>query len=116
MATTIKEEHKDIILDSIAQARGFKYSATEGLLDPETDEIITNDPNKIAKDLLGQTATYKDLELAERIINYIKKLPNYDELVESARQAGLDLPENKYIETYQPGTTDWMRHIMDICK
>lgn len=115
-----KEEHKNILLSSIAQARGFKYNIKEGLLDPETDTVITNDLNTIAKELLGLTATIKDIELLESIINYIKKLPNYDKLIESAkeplRKEGIELPENKYIETYQPGTIGWMRQVMDLCK
>lgn len=116
MATMTNKENKHILLASIAKARGFKYSVAEGLVDIESGEVITKDPNKIAKDLLGQTATYKDIELSEKIISYIKKLPNYEQLIESARKEGLELPENKYIETYQPGTTGWMRTVMDLCK
>jgi hypothetical protein len=115
-----KGEHRHILLSSIARARGMKYSAKNGLVDPETDEIITKDPNKMAKDLLGQTATVNDIKSFESIIAYIKKLPNYEELVSAAKETlakqGMELPENKRIETFQPGSIGWMRQMIDLVK
>lgn len=115
-----KGEHRHILLSSIARARGMKYSYKNGLVDPETNETITKDPNKMAKDLLGQTAGPNDIKSVESIINYIKKLPNYEELVAAARETldkqGINLPENKQIESYQPGSIGWMRKMIDICK
>jgi hypothetical protein len=115
-------EHRHILLASIARGRGLKYSPKFGLVDPETNEPLSggDDWNKIAKDLLGQTATVKDIRSVDSIINYIKKLPNYEELVAAARDTlgkqGITLPENKTIETFQPGTIGWMRQMIDICK
>jgi hypothetical protein len=115
-----KGEHRHILLSSVARARGMKYSYKNGLVDPETNEVITKDPNKMAKDLLGQTATANDIKSVESIINYIKKLPNYEELVASARETlgkqGVELPENKKIETFQPGSIGWMRQMIEICR
>lgn len=115
-----KGEHRHILLSSIARARGFKYSYKNGLVDPETETTITKDPNKMAKDLLGQTATSNDIKSVESILNYIKKLPNYEELIAAAKDTlgkqGVALPENKKIETFQPGTIGWMRQLIDICK
>ena len=115
-----KGEHRHILLSSIARARGFKYSYKNGLVDPETDEVITKDPNKMAKDLLGQTATANDIKSVESIINYVKKLPNYDELVAAARETlgkqGVELPESRRLEHYSPNSPSWMRQIMDMIK
>ena len=115
-----KGEHRHILLSSIARARGFKYSYKNGLMSPETDETITKDPNKMAKDLLGQTATANDIKSVESIIEYVKKLPNYEELVSAARDTlgkqGVTLPENKTIEVFQPGSIGWMRQMIEICK
>jgi hypothetical protein len=115
-----KGEHRHILLSSIARAKGFKYSYKNGLMDPETDATITKDPNKMAKDLLGQTATANDLKSVESIVSYIKKLPNYEELVSAARETlskqGIELPENIAIETFQPGSIGWMRQMIEICK
>lgn len=115
-----KGEHRHILLASIARARGMKYSYKNGLVDPETNEVITKDPNKMAKDLLGLTATINDIKSVESIISYIKKLPNYEELVASAKETlgkqGVELPENKFIETFQPGSIGWMRQMIEICR
>jgi hypothetical protein len=97
--------------------QGMKWSANEGLKDRETNELVSNDPNQIAKTLLGQTASPSTLETVESIVNYIKKLPNYDDLVADAVGAferdGLTLPDNKQVETYQ---ANWMRRMIDSVK
>ena len=98
----------------------MKWSANEGLKDRETNELVSQDPNQIAKVLLGQTATPSTLESVESIVNYIKKLPIYDELVadsvESFARDGLELPDNKQVETYQADHNAWMRKMIDIVK
>jgi hypothetical protein len=115
-------EHRHILLSSIARARGLKYSPKFGLVDPESNEPITggDDWNKIAKDLLGQTATVKDIRSVESIINYIKKLPNYEELIAAAKDTlgkqGVELPQKEALEHYTPNSPAWMRKIIDIVK
>jgi hypothetical protein len=100
----------------------MKYSPKHGLLNPQTDELLPNgnDWNQIAKQLLGLTATTKDIRSVENILSYIKKLPNYDELVAGARETlgkqGIELPRANQIESYQPGTIGWMRQLIDIVK
>jgi|TARA_B110000211_G_scaffold70226_1_gene81236 hypothetical protein len=112
-----KGMHRHILLSSIAKTKGMKWSANEGLKDRETNELVSNDPNQIAKTLLGQTASPSTLETVESIVNYIKKLPNYDDLVADAVDAfardGLTLPDNKQVETYQ---ANWMRRMIDSVK
>lgn len=115
-------EHRHILLSSIARARGLKYSPKFGLVDPETNDPVANgdDWNKIAKDLLGQTATIKDIRSVESIINYIKKLPNYEELISAAQEtlgrSGIELPKKESIENFRPGSIGWMRKMIDIVK
>jgi len=115
-------EHRHILLSSIARARGLKYSPKFGLVNPDTNETIPDgdDWNVIAKKLLGQTATVKDIRNVENIIAYIRKLPNYEELISAAREtlgkSGIELPKNEALESYQPGTIGWMRRMIDIVK
>ena len=115
-------EHRHILLASIARARGMKYSPKFGLVDPESNEPVSggDDWNTIAKQLLGQTATTKDIRSVESIISYIKKLPNYEELVAAAREtlgrSGIELPQKEAVESYQPGTIGWMRRMIDLVK
>lgn len=112
-------EHRHIVLSSIARARGLKYSPKFGLVDPDTNEPVDNgdDWNFIAKRLLGQTATVKDIRSVDAILNYIKKLPNYEELVSAARETlakqNITLPENKQVEVFKTGTAAWMRQMIN---
>jgi hypothetical protein len=116
----LKGAHRHIILSSIANARGLKWSFQNGLVNRETNEVITKDPNEIAKKLLGQTATPKDLADPEAIIDYVIKLPNYEELVVKAREnlekEGIQLPQAGTVESYQPGTGAWFRKMIEIVK
>lgn len=115
-------EHRHILLSSIARARGIKYSPKHGLLNPQTDELLPNgnDWNQIAKELLGQTATVKDIRSVDAILTYIKKLPNYEELIAGARETlgkqGIELPKNEAFESYQPGSIGWMRRMINLTK
>lgn len=115
-------EHRHIVLSSIARARGMKYSPKFGLVDPETNEPLPggDDWNTIAKKLLGQTATIKDIRSVDSIINYIKKLPNYEELISAAQEtlgrSGIELPKKEAVESFQPGSIGWMRKMIDIVR
>ena len=115
-------EHRHIVLSSIARARGIKYSPKSGLVDPETNEPLPNgdDWNTIAKQLLGQSASTKDIKSVDAIIEYIKKLPNYEELIASARETlgryDIELPKKEAFENFKPGTIGWMRSMIDIVK
>jgi hypothetical protein len=98
----------------------LKYSPKHGLVDPETNEPIPqgDDWNVIAKKLLGQSATVKDIRSVESIISYIKKLPNYEELIAAAQEtlgrSGIELPKKEALEHYTPNSPSWMRRIIDI--
>jgi hypothetical protein len=116
-------EHRHIVLSSIARSKGIKYSPKFGLIDPETNEPLPDgdDWNSIAKILLGQTASVKDIKNVNTILDYIIKLPNYEELVAAARETldreGVKLPnKTNAVETYTPGSIGWMRKIIDIVK
>jgi hypothetical protein len=116
----LKGSHRHMILSSIAKSRGLKWSFQNGLMNRETNEVITKDPNEIAKKLLGQTATPKDLQDPEAIIDYVIKLPNYEELVADARQAlekeGVKLPIAGKVESFTPGSGAWFRKMIEIVK
>jgi hypothetical protein len=60
------------------------------------------------------------MDSVEGIISYIKKLPNYEELVADARETfekdGLELPKEGQLESFQPGTIGWMRQMIDVVK
>ena len=121
----IKGQHRHILLNSIGKARksddypqGLKWSFNKGLVDRATEEVITKDPNQIAKMLLGQTATAEIAMSFPKIMDFIKKLPNYEELTAEARDTlakqGIEIPSHKQIESFQPGSIGWMRSMIDI--
>lgn len=116
----LKGSHRHIILSSIAKFRGLKWSFQNGLMNRETNEVITKDPNNIAKKLLGQTATYKDLVDPESIIDYIIKLPDYEDLISTARKElesdGVQLPRSGTVESYTPGSSAWFRRMIEVVK
>jgi hypothetical protein len=106
-----KGVHRAILLASIAKAQGMKWSYKNGLVDRETNEIITKNPQEIAQNLInGDTA---DLSSVESIVKKIKTLPNYEELVKDARDAferdKLTLPEDSTL----PGTGAWYRQFLN---
>ena len=115
-----KGAHRHILLASIAKAKGLKWSFQNGLSNRETGELISKDPNEIAKKLLGQMTTVKDLATVESILNVIMKLPNYEELVADARDTlakdGVELPHAATMESYQTGTPSWFRRMMEATK
>jgi hypothetical protein len=96
------KSNRDILLSSIAKARELDYNAE------------STDYNKTAKELLGVTATAKDTESVEDILNFIKKLPKYEDLVKEAREQGMDIPKVESVEVYQTGSIGWMRRMLDI--
>lgn len=114
----LKGAHRHMILSSISKAKGLKWSFQNGLMNRETNEVITRDPNEIAKKLLGQTATEKDIKDPEAIIDFVIKLPNYEELIADARVAlardGVELPKAGQVESYQPGTSAWFRRMIEV--
>jgi hypothetical protein len=106
-----KGVHRAILLASIAKAQGMKWSYKNGLMDRDSNEIITKNPTEIAQNLINGTPA--DMASVESIIKKIKELPNYEELVKDAREAferdKLTLPEDSVL----PGTGAWYRQFIN---
>jgi len=106
-----KGVHRAILLASIAKAQGMKWSYKNGLVDRETNEIITKNPAEIAEKLINGTTA--DLSSVESIVKKIKARSDYEELVKDARDAferdKLTLPE----DTTLPGTGAWYRQFLN---
>ena len=104
--------HRQILLASIAKALGLKWSYKYGLVDRDTNEVITQDPKEIAARLIDGTP--KDLDSVESILKKIKDRQDYDQLTADARDAfGRDnivLPESAPL----PGTGAWFRQFVDM--
>jgi hypothetical protein len=106
-----KGVHRALLLASIAKAQGMKWSYKNGLMDRETNEIISKNPAEIAQKLLGGTVA--DMASVESIVKKIKSRPDYDQLTTDARDAfardNLVLPESSPL----PGTGSWYRQFVN---
>lgn len=104
-----KGQHRAVLLASIAKAQNMKWSPKFGLVDRETNEVISDDPKEIAVRLLGQGHTPKNLSTVETIIKAIKNRPDFEQLVADAKETlardNLVLPESAPL----PGTGAWFR-------
>ena len=112
VGSNYKGADRHVMMSSIAKPQGYKWSFKSGLMDRETNEIITKEPNKIAELLLGKGATAKDLSTVETIHARIKNRTDYNELIADAKDSfskiGKELPEHVI-----SGTPVWFRNLMD---
>jgi hypothetical protein len=115
-----EEFGRRVLLTKLAETKGYKYDVKRGLSDLKTGHFVTDNANVIAKNLLGQMTSEKDIATMESIVSVISKLYNYDKLVEAAKpllsEQGLTIPEAQQLESYKTGTVDWFRKMSNICK
>ena len=87
-----------VLISSIARARGYKFSPKFGLQNPETNELVSNNWNEIAKLLLGPNAKESDTHTVESILAAIKGDPDYTNLIAKAKDEfakdGKTIPES----------------------
>ena len=68
-----KGANKMIALATLAKNKGMKFSPYRGIVNRETNELITNDLDKIAKTLVSPNATGKDIGSVEAIVSALGK-------------------------------------------
>ena len=106
-----KGMHRHVVLASIAKAQGMKWSYKNGLMDRETNEVITKDPSEIAQKLFNGTAA--DLASVETILAKIKNQPNYNALIADARETlgkeNVQLPETQQAIVGE-GSAAWFKN------
>jgi hypothetical protein len=81
-----KGQDRNVLMNSIAKSMGYKLNQTAGLQDRATNEIISNDPDAIAKILLNKGATREDLLSVESIVRALEKDPQKDDKLKDARE------------------------------
>jgi hypothetical protein len=80
-------QDRNVLINSIAKSLGYKLNQTAGLMTrTEPNQLITNDPDQLAKILLNKTATAEDLHSVETIISVLEKDPKRDEKLADARE------------------------------
>jgi cytidyltransferase-like protein len=82
ISSPFKGAEKHMLLGKLAKvsnpSRPMSWSYLNGLLDSETREVISKNPDEMAKLILGSTATGDTLRSVERILQYIKNNNLYD--------------------------------------
>ena len=68
-----KGVNKMIALATLAKNKGMKFSPYRGIVNRDTNELITNDLDKIAKTLVSPNATGKDIGSVESIVSALGK-------------------------------------------
>jgi hypothetical protein len=80
-------QDRNVLINSIAKSMGYKLNQNAGLMTrTEPNELISNDPDQIAKVLLNKGATEKDLYSVETIIAALEKDPKKDAKLADARE------------------------------
>jgi len=74
---------RNLIMSSIAKSTGMKYSWQKGLMNRETEAVLTTNPDAVAQYLLGQGATQKDLESVESIMAGLARTPKRVEFLKA---------------------------------
>ena len=101
--SAFKGASRNILINSMAKSLGYKLNQNDGIADRATNQIITDDPDKVAPLLLNPRATVKDLYSVERIMAALKNDPQRDAKLADFRdhmqRAGTPLDEN--VEVYQ---------------
>ena len=78
---------RNVLINSIAKSMGYKLSQVAGLMTrTEPNELITNDPDQLAKILLNKKATADDLHSVETIVAALAKDPDRDAKLKDARE------------------------------
>ena len=103
---------RNILINSMAKALGYKLNQISGIADRDSNALISDDPDAIAKMLLSPAATREDLASVERILAALKNDPKRDQKLADFRdhmqRAGTPLDESI-------GYTDvnWMARLRD---
>jgi hypothetical protein len=99
-----KGRERNVLMNSIAKSLGYKLNQIAGIADRETNEIISDDPNTVAKLLLNKTATRQDLASVETILQALSTDPDRDaklaDFREHMKREGLPFLEST--ELYRP--------------
>ena len=74
---------RNLIMSSIAKSTGMKYSWQKGLMNRESEQVITTNPDAVAQYLLGKGATQKDLESVESIMAGLARTPKRVEFLKA---------------------------------
>jgi len=68
-----KGRERNVLMNSIAKSLGYKLNQIAGIADRATNEVISDDPDAVAKMLLNRQATREDLASVETIMSALER-------------------------------------------
>jgi len=80
-----KGSDRNVVINSLAKALGYKLSQREGILNRADNTVVARDPDEIAKLLLNKQATKDDLHSVETIVKALERDPQKDAKLADAR-------------------------------
>ena len=73
-----KGRERNVLMNSIAKSLGYKLNQIAGIADRATNQVISDDPDAVAKMLLNRRATREDLASVETIMSALERDPKRD--------------------------------------
>lgn len=102
------------IITSPEHPQGLSWSYKNGLIDRVTKQVVTKDPNEVAKMLFGGTAN--DLDNISTILAKFKQThpAQYNDVIQNVN-AGLEKYKTQYRlkEHHTVGSAEWFRFLID---
>jgi hypothetical protein len=75
----VNAKDRNILINSIAKSMGYKLNQSAGIADRATNQVISDDPDEIAKMLLNRKATRDDLLTVESVLKALESDPRREE-------------------------------------
>ena len=99
-----KGRERNVLMNSLAKSMGYKLNQISGIADRNTNEIITDNPDQVAKMLLNKTATRQDLASVENILQALSTDPKREAKLADFKQhmEREGLPFLESAEFYKP--------------
>jgi hypothetical protein len=110
-ASEYKGVTRNVLMNSIAKAAGYKLSPNSGLASRLDNSFITDQPEQIAKYILNKGATEKDLFSVEAILGALQNDPDKDAKLADFR--GYAEREGLQFESIKEGGSDWLARLRD---
>jgi hypothetical protein len=100
-----KGRERNVLMNSLAKAQGYKLNQIAGIADRNTNEIISDDPDQVAKMLLNKSATRADLSSVESMLAALAKDPQREQKLADFKahmeREGLPFMESTDANPYQ---------------
>jgi hypothetical protein len=78
--------HRHILLSNLAKNNNVRWSPNKGVMTRNTNIVLSTDTDAVAKYLLDNDATSKDLDNIDSIMYYVMKFPSWQRMLVEAEE------------------------------